>query len=198
MCVYRCCLLSSLRSKLLLLISALYIYICLWSVNQRYIYIEVAIDFYWLQWRGGLATFIFASARRKFWGSMISGDLAGLIIKVGRPVENWKHERAGLAGFLRSRAKRAGRSCSHNLHYVYPVAFAAAWRLGGSDLAEFAAPEQSARLVQTRGGFAVAPQSPQIDYFPRKIPHKIFSKIPKHFGPLRAIGDNVCDAIASI
>lgn len=34
------------RSKLLLLISALYIYICLWSVIQRYIYIDVVIDFY--------------------------------------------------------------------------------------------------------------------------------------------------------
>ena len=47
----------------------------------------------------------------------------------------------------------------------------------------FSGPAGSARLVQTRGGFAVAPQPPQIDYFPRKIPHKIFSKIPKHFGP---------------
>ena len=79
----------------------------------------------------------------------------------------------------------------------WSTAFAAARRLGGSDLAQFAAPEQSARLVQTRGGLSVAPQPPQIDYSPRKIPHKIFSKIPKHFGPLRAIGDNVCDAIAS-
>ena len=38
------------------------------------------------------------------------------------------------------------------------------------------------------GGFAVAPQPPQIDYFPRKIPHKIFSKIPKHFGPSETWG----------
>lgn len=162
--------------------------------HKRYIYIDVAIDFYWLQWRG-LATFIYVCVRRKFWRSMISGDLAGLIIKAGGPWENWKHERAGLAGLLRSRGKRARRSCSHNLRYVHLTSFAAARRLNGSDFARLQPPNNRHDLCKRVGASPWPHSPPKLIIFPVKSRTKFFLKFQNILAPQSHGGQCVwCDS----